>query len=467
MHNNYQKIQEECDEEGAEKAGRRQKKRIVIVGGGFAGVGCARILEEEFGGDPDVELMLVNEDNFLLFTPMLPQVVSGMLETRHIVTPIRAICEEARFYEGRVKGIDPYKKTVTLWGEGDKRGLSIHYDYLVVALGSETNFFGMQDVQKNSYTLKTLNDAVALRNRVIDVLEQSENETDPETRKSLLCFVVAGAGFAGIETAGELVDLLHDALKHYHSIREDEIRVIVLDALPNILPAFNQDLAEFAKKKMKERGIQFRMQMAVKGFDGEKVTIKSLQEGGDNPEETIRTKNLVWTAGVTPVNTIKRAMLKTERGKIVVDEYLKVPEFPDVFAIGDCSLSVDPNTQKPLPPTAQVAEAQAKTAAKNLIAAIRGRDKERFVYKFKGQMAIIGKRTGIASVFGMNISGFWAWLIWRNVYLSKIPSGEKKVRVLLDWTIDLFFDRDISRLRLTKREPEKEFKVLDEVDDLW
>lgn len=450
-------------------AAKRQKKRILIVGGGFAGIGCARVLEEEFGGDPDIEIMLVSEDNFLLFTPMLPQVVSGMLETRHIVTPIRAICQQSRFYEGRVKGIDPHKKTVTLWGEGGKtrRGISIHYDYLVVALGSETNFFGMQDVQKNSYTLKTLNDAVTLRNRVIDVLEQAENETDPELRRSLLCFVVAGAGFAGIETAGELVDLLHDARKYYQSIKKDEISVIVLDALADILPAFNQDLAEFAKKKMAQRGIRFRMQMAVKGFDGNKVTIKSLQKSDEEKEETITTKTLVWTAGVTPVNTIKRAMLRTERGKIVVNEYLEVAEFPGVFAIGDCSLFVDSETQDPLPPTAQVAEAQSKTAAKNLIAMIRGQDKEKFVYKFKGQMAIIGKRTGIASIFGMNIHGFWAWLVWRNIYLSKIPSGEKRLRVLLDWTIDLFFDRDISRLRLGRREPEKEFKVLDEVDDLW
>lgn len=439
------------------------------MGGGFAGATCAQHLEKEFGDEPNIEVILINEDNFLLFTPMLPQVVSGMLETRHIVTPIRAVCKKTLFYEGRVKGIDPYKKIVTLWGNADRKGLSIHYDFLVVALGSETNFFGITDVEKNAYTLKTLNDAVTLRNRVIDVLEQAENETDPILRKNLLSFVIAGAGFAGIETAGELVDLLHDARKeYYHSIQKDDIKVVVLDALPNILPAFNQELAKFAKKKMEQRGIEFKLQTAVKGFDGKNIILKSLKEkDASEEEETIISKTLVWTAGVTPVNTIRRAMLKTERGKIIVDEHLEVPEFPGVFAIGDCARFVDPDTQMLVPPTAQVAEAQSKTAAKNLISIIKGRKKEKFTYKLKGQMAIIGKRTGIASIFGINISGFWAWVIWRNIYLAKIPSGEKKTRVLLDWTIDLFFNRDISRLKLTKRESEKEFKVLDDVDDLW
>jgi len=315
---------------------------------------------------------MIGEDNFLLFTPMLPQVASGMIETRHIVFPIRTICKKTKFYEGRIKNIDPYGKLVTIWGTRDKRSISIHYDFLVVALGSETNFFGMADVEKNAYTMKTLNDAVMLRNRVIDMLEQAENETNPILRKSFLNFVVVGGGFAGIETAG-----------------------------------------------------------------------------------------------VTPVNTIKRSMFKTEKGKLIVNDFLEVTNFPGVFAIGDCALFVDPITNRPFPPTAQIAEAQAKTAAKNLISLIQNSQKEKFVYHSKGQMAIIGKRSGIATFLGVNISGFLAWLIWRNVYLSKIPTFDKKIRVLLDWIIDLFFDRDISRLKLMKRETEKEYKLLDEVDDVW
>jgi len=450
----------------------RNKKKIIILGGGFAGVECARQLESEFGNDPKIELVMVSEDNFLLFTPMLPQVASGMIETRHIVLPIRTICQKTKFYEGRVKNIDPYGKLVTLWGTSDKRSISIHYDFLVVALGSETNFFGMANVEKNAYTMKTLNDAVMLRNRVIDMLEQAENETDPILRKSFLNFVVVGGGFAGIETAGELMDLLLDARKHYPTIHKDDLKVIVLEALPMILPGFNEKLAEFAKEKMVDRGIEIRLQTAVTSFDGNEVTTKALEQNPKNSTDesivdAIRTKTLIWTAGVTPVNTIKRSMLKTDRGKVIINEYLEAEGFPNVFAIGDCALFLNSETKRPFPPTAQIAEAQAKTAAKNLKAVIKNSEKEKFEFHSKGQMAIIGKRSGIATFLGMNISGFWAWLIWRNVYLSKIPTLDKKIRVFLDWTIDLFFDRDISRLKLMKRKEEKEYKELDEVDDVW
>jgi NADH dehydrogenase len=449
-----------------------KKKKIVILGGGFAGVECARQLESQFKDNSEIELIMVSEDNFLLFTPMLPQVASGMIETRHIVLPIRTICKKTKFYESRIKNIDPYGKLVTLWGTGDKRSISIHYDFLVIALGSETNFFGMSDVEKNAYTMKTLNDAVVLRNRVIDMLEQAENETDPILRKSFLNFVVVGGGFAGIETAGELMDLLLDARKYYPTIHKKDLKVIVLEALRMILPGFNQKLADFAQEKMIERGIDIRLKTAVTSFDGNEVTTKTVDPTPKDPiddsvVDSIRTKTLIWTAGVTPVNTIKRSMFKTDKGKLIINDFLEVPDFPGVFAVGDCALFLDPETQRPFPPTAQIAEAQAKVAAKNLIALIKKSEKEKFVYHSKGQMAIIGKRSGIATFLGMNISGFWAWLIWRNVYLSKITTFDKKIRVLLDWTIDLFFDRDISRLKLMKDKTEKEYKLLDEVDDVW
>ncbi len=450
----------------------KNKKKIVILGSGFAAVECARQLEAEFGKDPGIELVMIGEDNFLLFTPMLPQVASGMIETRHIVFPIRTICKKTKFYEGRIKNIDPYGKLVTIWGTGDKRSISIHYDFLVVALGSETNFFGMADVEKNAYTMKTLNDAVMLRNRVIDMFEQAENETNPILRKSFLNFVVVGGGFAGIETAGELMDLLLDARKYYPTIHKEDLKVIVLEAMGEILPGFNKKLADFAKKKLIERGIDIQLKKAVTSFDGNEVTIKTLDEtpkdSVDQSEvESIITKTLIWTAGVTPVNTIKRSMFKTEKGKIIINNFLEVPKFPGVFAIGDCALFIDPITNRPFPPTAQIAEAQAKMAAKNLISLIQNSEQEKFVYHSKGQMAIIGKRSGIATFLGVNISGFLAWLIWRNVYLSKIPTFDKKTRVFLDWIIDLFFDRDVSRLKLMKREAELEYKLLDEVDDVW
>ena len=443
-----------------------RKKKILVLGGGFAGVECARKLESYFGDDPDIELTLVSESNFLLFTPMLPQVASGMIETRHIVIPIRSICKKTIFYEERVKNIDPYGKIVTLWGTQSKRSISINYDFLVIALGSETNFFGLGDVERNAYTMKTLDDAVLLRNQIIDMLEHAENESDPILRRRLLTFVVVGGGFAGIETAGELLDLLVDAKKHYPHINRDDVRVVVLEAGPAILPGFSKKLAEFAHEKLKNGGIEIMLSAAVTGFDGGEVTVKNFQT--NKPwNQGIISKTLIWTAGVTPPNTIKRSLFKTAGGKIIVDDFLGVPGYPGVFAVGDCSMFVEPGTGKPLAPTAQAAEAQARVAAYNLHSLIRNTAKRRFVFRGKGQMAIIGKRTGVATIFGINISGFLAWFLWRNVYLSKIPNLEKRVRVLLDWTIDLFFDRDISRLRTFKTRVEKEYQSLDAVDDVW
>lgn len=221
------------------------RKRILVLGGGFAGVECTRKLESYFKRDSEVQIDLVSEDNFLLFTPMLPQVASAMIETRHIVIPIRTIIKKASFHEGKIKNIDPYGKRITLYGTNEKRGTSLDYDYLVVALGSQTNFFGNQTVENHAYTMKTLNDAVVLRNRIIDMLEQADNETDPILKQSLLTFVVVGGGFAGIETAGEIHDFLLDAKKHYPNISEKDIKVIILEALPIVLPGFSEKLASF------------------------------------------------------------------------------------------------------------------------------------------------------------------------------------------------------------------------------
>ncbi|HUU47310.1 MAG TPA: NAD(P)/FAD-dependent oxidoreductase [Nitrosopumilaceae archaeon] len=449
----------------------KNKKKIVILGGGYGGVECTRKLEKYFRNNDDIEIVLISEDNFLLFTPMLPQVAAGVLATRHIVMPIRTIVKKATFYEGRVKNIDPYGKIVNLWGTKEKRGFSIHYDFLVVSLGSETNFFGMSDVERHSYTIKTLNDAMAIRNRVIEMLEQAENETNPILRKSLLNFVIVGGGFAGIETAGEIMDLLLDARKYYPKIKKDEIKVTVLEALPNILPGFSEKLTKFAHNLLTKHGIEIKLKTAVTSFDGQEIMMKKIEDNLENEngseKEAIQTRTMIWTAGVTPVNTIKRSMFKTERGKIIVNEFLEVLEFPGVFAIGDCALFIDPTTKRPFPPTAQLAEAQAKSAAHNLYSLIRNKDMKKFEYRSRGQMAIIGKRNGVASFFGINISGIWAWALWRNVYISKIPKWDKRLRVLLDWTIDMFFDRDISRLKFAHKETSKEYKVLDEVDDVW
>jgi NADH dehydrogenase len=449
-----------------------EKKRILVLGGGFAGVGCVRRLESYFMHDNNIEIVLVSEDNFLLFTPMLPQVASGMIETRHVVIPIRTLIKKTKFYEAQIKNIDPYGKVVNLTGTNERRGISIHYDFLVLALGSQTNFFGIDKMEERAYSMKTLNDAVVLRNRVIDMLEQADNENDPILKKSLLTFVIVGAGFAGIETAGELNDFVQDAKKYYPNIKKEDIRVVVLEAASFILPGFNDKLARFTLEKLTQHGIEVKVSKKLSSFSGSEVIIEDVPEPNTNSTNqpvigSIQTRTLVWTAGVTPVDLIKKSVFKTNRGGIIVNEFLETPDFPEVFAIGDCCYLVNPQTNKPYPPTAQSAEAGAKVVAYNLLALTKNKERKKFEFSSKGQMAIIGKRSAIATIFGLHLHGFVAWWIWRTVYLSKIPSLDKRIRIFLDWTIDLFFDRDISRLKVLRRELPVEFKELDEVDDVW
>ena len=257
----------------------------------------------------------VSEDNFLLFTPMLPQVASGTIETRHIVTPIRTLIKKTKFYEAKIKNIDPHGNIVTLFGTTENRGMRIHYDFLIVALGSQTNFFGLKDVEERSYKMATINDAILLRNRIIDLLEQAENETDPIMRKRFLQIVVVGGGFAGVETAGEINDFINEAAEYYPSISYKDVKVKLIEANSEILSGFPQKLAEFAKEKLVERGIEVILNASVTSFDGQEINLKSQSESNkvlvENSEQekghyklkelnSIQSNTLIWTAGTRP-----------------------------------------------------------------------------------------------------------------------------------------------------------------------
>ena len=438
-----------------------------MLGGGFAGVDCTRKLESYFQSNYDIELTLVSDDNFLLFTPMLPQVVAGTITPRHIVMPLRALCKKARIYESVVRDIDPVQQHVTLEGTPEKIGARIHYDYLVIALGSKTNFFGLNDVERNSFTMKTLADAISLRNRIIDMLEQAENEKNSEIKKRLLTFVVVGGGFAGVETAGEINDFLHDAISYYHNTKKEDIQVILVEAISTILQGFNEKLTAYAHNKLEKNGIKILLQNAVTSFDGKNVVINKLSKSstGNDSKKVIDSHTLVWTAGVTPVEIIQKSIFKVKKGKIIVNEFLEITDYPGIFAIGDCS-QFDDEINNKFPPTAQLAEAHAKLAAYNIKQAIENKEKRKFEYNWKGQSAIIGKHNGIAEVMGMKITGFWAWVLWRNYYLTKMPNLEKRIRVWIDWNIDLFSRIDISRYGF-KRDTSMEYRELDEVDDVW
>jgi NADH:ubiquinone reductase (H+-translocating) len=425
---------------------------IVILGSGFAGVEVLKRLQKKFKNNEDVAITLVSKDNFILFTPMLPEVASGMIETRHIVTPIRSFCSKANFYEANVDSIDFKNKQVTIRhpvgklsepARWDKHMLK--YDHLVVALGSETRFFGMADVKEHSFTMKSIDDAIAARNHILSILEQANIESENrDLTKSLLTFVVVGGGFNGIETVGELNDFIRETIRaYYKNIYMSDVRVILVSATDKILEQVDEKLGEWALQKLKAKGVEFIMNRHVSGAT---ATTAKLDDGGIIPCHT-----LIWAAGVTPTDLV--ASLSCEHDKrhaIIVNNYLEIKGYErQVYALGDCASITDPHTGKPYPPTAQHAVREARVAAKNIIYDIEGKQnkKIKFDYKTKGMMAEIGKRTGVATLFGFKVHGFLAWWIWRTYYLSNLPTIKKKLKVMGDWTMDLIYKPDVAMIK--------------------
>ena len=428
------------------------QKHILILGSGFAGIEVLKRLQNKFKNNEHVAITLVSRDNFILFTPMLPEVASGMIETRHIVTPVRSFCSKANFYEANVDSIDFNNKQVVIRhpvgklsepARWDQRTLK--YNYLVIAVGSETRFFGMADVKKHSFTMKSIDDAIAVRNHILNILEQANIEReDRELTKSLLTFVVVGGGFNGVETVGEINDFVRETIRaYYKNILMSDVRVILVSATEKILEQVDEKLGGWALQKLKTKGVEFIMEKHVAGAT---ATTAKLDDGLIIPCHT-----LIWAAGVTPTDLI--ASLSCEHDKrhaILVNNFLEVKGYEgQVYALGDCASVTDPHTGKPYPPTAQHAVREAKVAAKNIIYEIEDKkDKKiKFDYKTKGMMAEIGKRTGVATLFGIKVHGFLAWWLWRTYYLSNLPTIKKKLKVIGDWTMDLIYTPDVAMIK--------------------
>jgi NADH dehydrogenase len=440
---------------------------VVILGSGFAGIEVLKKVQKEFGSDSSVEITLISRDNFILFTPMLPEVASGMIETRNIVTPVRSFCKKAKFYQAKVESIDLDNKQLTLIhaiGRQsqpiDWREHIVKYGYLIIALGSENNFFKMPDVQRYSFTMKSINDAIILRNHIINVLEQASLEEDNiELRKSLLTFVVAGGGLNGVETVGAINDFIHESIKDYYkNIQMSEVRVILIDTNDKLLAEVDEELGEFALEKLESTGVEFMMKCPVTGAAANSI---KLYNGTIIPCYT-----LIWSAGVTPSKLIAELPCEHDRGhRIVANVYLEVPGYSGVYVLGDCASITDPRTGKPYPPTAQHAIRQGKVVAKNVISAVKGekgdtKNKVKFDYKTKGMMAEIGKRTGVAILFGrIKLHGFLAWWLWRTYYLANLPTARKKLKVLGDWISDLIFKPDVSMIIKEEKDSEEELET--------
>ena len=441
---------------------------VVILGSGFAGIEVLKKLQKEYDNNSCIEITLISKDNFILFTPMLPEVASGMIETRNIVTPVRSFCKKAKFYEANVESIDLDNKQLTLTHvigrqshPNDWREHIVKYDYLVIALGSENNFFKMSDVKRWSFTMKSINDAIILRNHIINVLEQASIEEDNiEPRKSLLTFVVAGGGFNGVETAGAINDFIRESIKDYYkNIHISEVRVILIDSNDKLLAEVDEELGEFALEKLKVSGVEFMMKCPVTGATPNTIM---LYNGTIIPCYT-----LIWSAGVTPSKLVAELPCEHDRGhRIVANNYLEVPGYNGVYVLGDCASITDPHTGKPYPPTAQHAIRQGKVAAKNIISALKGekgdKNKIKFDYKTKGMMAEIGKRDGVAILFNkFKLHGFLAWWLWRTYYLANLPTARKKLKVLGDWSSDLIFKPDVSMITREEKDSGEEQEKID------
>jgi NADH:ubiquinone reductase (H+-translocating) len=422
------------------------KAKILILGGGFGGLYTALELEKQLGDDPTVEITLVNRQNFFLFTPMLHEVAASDLDITTIVNPIRKMLKRTHFFDGEVDSIDLVNKRVAVSHGLDKiHEHEIGYDHIVLALGSVTNFFGIPGLEEQALTMKSLADAVYLRNRLIEYLEEADFECSTVPPTQLLTFVVAGGGFAGVETVAAINDFLRDAIKFYPNLTEPMLRVVLVEHGSSILAELGPELGHYAQKKLRERKIEFRL--------GVKVTCIS-ERGVELSDGTaLHAGTLVWTAGTAPCPLLEPLDCAKEHGRIVVNEYLEVAGYSGVWALGDCASIADKETGRPYPPTAQHALRQGKILGVNIAAALRGEAKQPFAFKTIGQLAAIGRRTGVAKILGFKFSGFIAWWLWRTIYLAKLPRLEKKLRVTLDWTLDLVFSKDLVQFMPLRRSP--------------
>lgn len=418
-------------------------KRIVILGGGFAGLYAAYHLDRTVAADPGVEVMLIDPQNFAVFTPMLHEIASGSLDPSSIVVPARQVLRRVEYLQAEATAIDLDARSVTIDYGVEHRTRTIPFDQLLIATGSQTRV--PPGLRGRVLGMKTIYDALLLRNWLIGLLERAEIEQDADRRRTLLTVVVAGGGFSGVETVGAIRDFLRDAVPYYRGLSAELMSVVLAASGERVLPEFEPALGKYTESRLRAAGIDVRLRTKVAGFDGRFVSVQSSDGSGGPP--AIPTRTLVWTAGITPSPLIESLPLPKEAGRVVVTATMALPGHEGVWACGDCA-SIPDASGKPYPTTAQHAIRQGTQVGRNIAASIRGRHEKVRPFRFKmlGQLAAIGRERGVASILGLRFSGFLAWLLWRSVYLIKLPTAKKKLRVMLEWTLDLCFSRDTVQL---------------------
>jgi len=413
---------------------------IVIVGGGFGAMNAAMALDRQLARGLRAEVTLINRDNFFLFTPLLAEVAASLVEPLHAVNPIRRMLSRVRFIEGTVQELDPGGRTVRFV---DKNGRSrlLSYQHCVLGPGGVTEFFGIPGLAENALTLKTLGDAVRIRNRIIDLLEQAALLPKQE-RRPLLTFVVVGGGLNGIEIVGELHDFILKAVEDYPSIDRGEIRMVLIELLDRLAQELPPELSSYAQRNLESRGIEIWLRARVTAYESHCLRV---QDGHQLEGETV-----IWTAGVRPSPLIRTIEVPRPQGgdhRLPVNEYLQVWGYETLWAVGDCALVPKPGGGYQ-PPTAQHAVRQGRHVARNLVASLTGRNLEPHDYRGIGMLATLGRHRGVGQVMGVRLTGFLAWFAWRTYYLFALPRWERRFRVAFDWFLDLLFPPDIVELKV-------------------
>jgi NADH dehydrogenase len=416
-------------------------KRILILGGGFAGVYAARRLEKILRPE-EAAIQLVNQENYLVYQPMLPEVISGAIGITDIVSPIRHLCPRTQLIMREVESIDLARKVVTVSPGFRPRQLEIPYDYLVIALGGITNFYGMPGMLEHGKPFRTLADALALRNHLIHVLEEADVEADAAERKKLLTFVVAGGGFSGVELIAELNDFVTSVKESYPRLRGETARCVLVHPKEHILPEMDQQLAIFAEKILARRGVEIIANDRVTAATSEKAVLKSGKE--------IPSKTLASTVPSALPAVLQKLECQKDKGRLTANSKMELAGYEgQVWTVGDCA-AASTVAGNPVPPTAQHATRAAEMVADNIAAAMRGGEARAFEFEGLGKLASLGHFSAIAEIMGMRVSGFPAWLLWRTIYLMKMPGLNRKVRIGLGWLVALLFRPDLVQIKAAR-----------------
>jgi NADH dehydrogenase len=409
---------------------------VVIAGGGFGGAAAARQLERTMPRQ-SARLVIVNETNFALYTPFLPEAAAGTLEPRHVVTPLRDILKRTYLRIGEIVGHDPQGKTVALrakYGETE----TLPYDQLLLSLGSVSRVLPIPGLSEHAVGFKSLADAIYLRNHVVETLEEANATEDPARRDRMLTYVFVGGGYAGLEALAELQDFAADAIESYPRARLHGMRWVLVEASGRVLPEIDPQLAEYALRELRGRGIDIRLETTLEEVGPDSARLSS--------GETLPTKTVVWTAGVAPAPILKELNLPLEeRGRVPVDEFLRVRGLDSVWAIGDCAAVPDPRGGI-APPTAQHAVRQGPVAARNIAAELGVGSPRPFGYRGEAAFVNLGRYKAVGRIGNRTFRGFPAWWLARTYHMSQIPGAARKARAVIDWTASLPFRRDISEV---------------------